>query len=297
MNFSSSHVLYKNACYVQAGGFTLRSIANWVMGKLWEWIYRAGVSKKEVQAWITKTFSKSRLRQSALPNLKPEEESELVDTVARFMAQTGVMSGDFVRELLRLLDNPPDGYRWERDNFGRQRLIKVRSEIGEHGIVRGKGFRGKTLIGIWWTTKKPRGSAHRSLVDWIRKQEPGDIFLNWAIPGERGGMGGGREYGGFIIVPTTSAPSYAEAVVDKVQKATEAGNGESRLSAVTLDGLSEGKRVENSDKIRLPGINSIKFNWDFNTPDLLNGRVAEYKKQQEYLDLVQMLREARDAAK
>jgi len=288
-------IRYRDACYVRADvGGLIRSMAQWVMDRLWSLIYKAGWTKEEVTDWVVKTFSPKQ-REGSLPNVKPGEEEELVGVVARFLAKTGVPSGDFVRELLRLLDDPPEGYRWERDNFGRQTLTKVRSEIGEHGIVRGKGFRGKTLIGIWWTTKDPRGSPHRSLVSWIRSND-GNIFLNWTIPGEKGGMGGGREYGGFIIVPTSSAPSYAEQVVRRVQNATDAGDGEYRLSAVELDNLSAGKRVENSDKIRLPGINSIKFNWDYNLPDLLNGRVSEYKKQKEYLDLVQMLRAARDAA-
>ena len=228
-----------------------------------------------------------------LPDVSPEEWESYIVATRRLLSRTRIAMGDFQREVIReVMDGDPGpGYRWEMDTFGRRFLVKTRSKVEERGMVRGKDFRNRTLIGIWWTTKNPRGSPHRSLIGWIRKND-GNVFLNWAYPD------GGREYGGFVIVPSTSAPGTAEQAFNYVEKAIKDGEGdEYRLSAVTLDALADGKRIENSDKIRLPHINSIKFNWEYNLPDLLNGRVAEYKKEKEYQDLVQMLRAARDASK
>jgi hypothetical protein len=227
-----------------------------------------------------------------LPDVPSEEWEAYIEATRRLLSRTRIAMGDFQREVIReVMDSDPGpGYRWDMDTFGRKFLVKVRSKVEERGLVRGKGFRDKTLIGIWWTTKNPRGSPHRSLVGWIRKNG-GNLFLNWAYPD------GGREYGGFVIVPSASASGAAVQAFDRVEKATSDGDGEYRLSAVTLDALADGKRIENSDKVRLPNINSIKFNWEYNLPDLLNGRVAEYKKEKEYQDLVQMLRAAREAVK
>ena len=270
----------------------LQRAAKWFVDKLWDWIYYLGLSQKEAVAWVKKLFPTSRHEAAGLPDVSPEEWQQYIEATRRLLSRTRIAMGDFQREVIKEVSegDPGPGYRWDMDSFGRRFLIKVRSEVEERGIVRGKDFRNRTLIGIWWTTKNPRGSPHRSLLSWIRKNG-GNIFLNWTYPD------GGREYGGFVVVPSASAPGMAEQVFDRVEKATEDGDGEYRLSAVSLDALAEGKRIENSDKIRLPHINSIKFNWEYNLPDLLNGRVAEYKKEQEYQDLVQMLRDAREATK
>jgi hypothetical protein len=276
--------------------------AKWVMDKLWGWIVKFGWSKEEVTDWIKKTFSldettASRRVEAKLPNLKPDEEKQLVDLAAKLLAKAGVPSGDFARELLKLLDDPPSGYRWERDTWGMQRLKSVRSEIGEHGIVRGKGFADKVLISLWWTTNAFKKSPHRTLLSFIREND-GNVFLSWDIPeDEIGGRSGFREYGAFVIVSKDMAKDMARAIVPRIEQAAKKGEGEFHLGAVKLNRLAAGNRVETRDQVKLPGANSIKFNWDYTLPDLLNGRVTEYKNEKEYLQLVEMLREARDAGK
>ena len=288
----SRHLLYKRGCYRKIAEPLVQRIARWFVDKLWGWIYRLGLSQEDTVEWIQKLFPASPIHEAGLPDVSQDEWEEYLAATRRLLSRTRIAMGDFQREVIRAVmdGNPGPGYRWEMDDFGRKFLVKTRSEVEERGMVRGKDFRNRTLIGIWWTTKNSRGSPHRSLVGWIRKNG-GGVFLNWAYPD------GGREYGGFVIAPSTSSPSAAEQVFSRVSGATEDGEGEFRLSAVTLDALADGNRIENSDKVRLPHINSIKFNWEYNLPDLLNGRVAEYQKEKEYQELVQMLRAAREAVK
>jgi hypothetical protein len=288
-----SFVLYRTGCYRRIVASVAQRIAGWFVEKLWDWIYHLGLSQQEAVEWIQRLFPTEQKRTAAgLPDVSSEEWQTYLEATRRLLSRTKISMGDFQREVIRAVmdGNPGPGYRWDMDSFGRKFLVKTRSEVEERGVVRGKDFRNKILIGIWWTTKNPRGSPHRSLVGWIKKNN-GGVFLNWAYPE------GGREYGGFVITPSASAPGTAENIYHRIEKAVQDGDGEYRLSAVSLDALADGDRIENSDKVRLPHINSIKFGWQFTLPDLLNGRVAEYKREPEYQKLVQMLRSARDAAK
>lgn len=292
-------VRFNGACYRHAApdpGILTRA-AQWFLGKLWGVVHSVGWTYDEMANWLRDLLVDSR-RKTADWDPDDEDVVSLAEQLLKVLSKSGMFPADLWKEITqhKLLDHPPAPYRWELDNFGRKRLVKTRSKVPEHGVVRGKRFKGKSLIGIWWTTKKQRSRAHKELVKWIRENR-GNVFLNWTIPGEQGGMGGGREYGGFIIIPTEHAPDYAVEVKNRVEKTTQAGDGEYRLSGVRLDRLSEGERIEDSDQLRIPGVvNSIKFNWDYNLPTLLNGGVAEYKQQKEYNDLVAMLRDARDAA-
>ena len=292
-------VRFNGACYRHAAPnpSLLSRAAQWFLSRLWEGVYQTGMTYEELSKWLWSILG-VRARSAAGWDPEDEDVASLAQQLLKVLAKSGMFPADLWKEISthKLLDHPPAPYRWELDNFGRKRLVETRSEVPEHGVVRGKKFKGKSLIGIWWTTKKQRSRAHKEFLKWIRENQ-GDVFLNWTIPGEEGGMGGGREYGGFIIVPTEHVPDYGAEVKNRVEKVTQAGDGEYRLSGVKLDRLAEGERIENSDQLRVPGVvNSIKFNWDYNLPTLLNGGVAEYKRQQEYTDLVEMLREARDAA-
>ncbi len=277
-----SHVVYRGCCYRFASGAATKA-AQWFVSKLWKWIEKTGVTKSQVESWVTSLFS----RQAAIPNISPEDQEVLVNLVAKTLSRAKLSSGDFVREVLKLLDKPPVGYRWEVDDWGEERLIKVRSDVQEHSVVRGKGFAGHVLIGVWWVNSKPKKAAHRSLVKFLRENR-GNVFMSWDWPD------GGREYGGFVIVPDDYADAVAQGIKSRVQDAADPGEGNYRLSAISLDSVARGDQVINKDKVRLPGINSVKFNWTYNLPDVLNGRVQEWKKQKEYTDLVQMLRDARD---
>jgi hypothetical protein len=295
-------VRFQGACYRYAADSKpglLSRAARWFLDKLWGAVYAAGWTYEELSEWLLGVLGTERRAAGWDPD--DEDVIALAEQLLTVLAKSGMFPGDILREIMKhkLLDHPPAPYRWEVDNFGRKQLVKTRSEVPEQGIVRGKRFAGKSLIGVWWTTMKQRSRAHKEFVRWLQSKDVGGkIFLNWTIPAEGvGGMGGGREYGAFVLVPTDIAPIRGGEIKERIERVTKAGDGEYRLSGVKLDGLAEGKRIENSDQLRVPGVvNSIKFNWDYTLPTLLNGGVAEYKGQKEYDDLVAMLREARDAA-
>ena len=272
---------FKNAAYRKA---SLKDLARIVASYLWQWIYRTGITKQQVIDWFAKFDPRQYLKERQ-SGLIPDE---IKLAVARMLATSGIEYGDFVQQLSTELENPPPGFRWKTDRFGSEILVKVSGQSEEKPLVRGKKFAGTVFIGVWWSTSLPRGKSNQALQRYLRKHN-GAVF--WKVKDA-----GKMQYGGFLMTPIASAKGVAVEVKQLCEAMSHEDEGEYSLSAVRLDGPAEHRKVEKSDQIALPGINSIKFNDRYTLIDLLNGRIAEFKHSEPYVRLIDQLRAARDAA-
>lgn len=265
---------YRSALYREAG---VRDLAKMVLNYLWSWVYKAGITKKQLLNWF-----RGILRCDlpvATADLIP---TELRNAIMKLMAGQGWNCGDFMQALEIEIEKPVSGYRWKSDKFGRHVLVKVKSDVGERAVVRGKRFVNDIFIGLWWTAKEPRVSSNRKLQNQVKKF--GSIFWNDKLPD------GGRQYGAFVIVPRGQASSVADTLCSLAAD-VDLDGGEHRLSAISMQGIAEHREVRDSDQIWAGCIRSIKFNWKYSLPDLLNGRIEEFRKSPVYSDLISKIRE------
>ena len=266
---------FRTALYREAGAADL---ARMVLGYIWTWIYKAGVTKQQVLDWF-----RHILRCDVGAKTAGIIPTDLRDTIMRLMADNQFNCGDFMMVLEEEIEKPISGYRWKADKFGHHTLVKVRSEVGEHAIVRGKRFADDLFIGVWWTTKTPRGSDNRKLQNHI-KRRGGAVFWNEKLPD------GGRQYGAFLIVSRGESDVEANSLCSYVDHVDLEGGGEHRLSAISMAGIAEPREVRDSDQVWTGCIRSIKFNWKYTLPDLLNGRVEPFKKSKVYNSLLALIR-------
>lgn len=271
---------FRGALYREAGANDLAKMA---LGYLWRWIYRAGLTKRQVLDWFARLL-RCDVRGAGLytAGIVP---TELRDAIARLMAQQQWNCGDFLEAITEELEKPMPGFRWQADKYGQHILVKVRSEIGERAIVQGKRFADSIFLGCWWTTDNPRDPANQAFQRFIRKQG-GSVF--WNKPRQ----GGGRQYGAFLIVDRSSADTTANQLCD-LSAEIEPARGEHghRLSAISMVGIAEHRDVRESDQVWAGCIRSTKFNWKHSLPDLLNGRIDEFRSSKAYKKLQQELRE------
>lgn len=267
---------YRAALYREAG---VKDLARMILNYLWTWIYKAGLTKQQVLDWF----------QQILRCDVPERTADVIptslrDAIMKLMAQQSWNCGDLMMALEEEIEKPIPGYRWKSETkTGRHVLVKVRSDIGERAVVRGKRFANDIFIGVWWTTQNPRGSANRRFQNQI-KRENGAVFWNEKLPE------GGRQYGAFLIVPRNRADDTANVLCSFADEVDLEGSGEHRLSAISMAGIAEHREVRDSDQVWTGCIRSIKFNWQYSLPDLLNGRVEEFKTSKVYNDLISMIR-------
>ena len=269
---------FRSALYREAG---VQALARMVLGYLWDFIYRAGITKQQVLDWFLQ-FLHCDVDQPRQADVIP---ADLVNAIARIMAGAEWNCGDFAVALEEALDQPIAGYRWKAGKFGQHILVKVRSDVGEHAIVRGKRFADSIFIGAWWSTQEPKGSANQSLQRLIRKQG-GATFWN-----EPRKQDGGRQYGAFVVVDRDNGEGVANQLCSAADAADLEGGGEHRLSAISMVGIAEHRDVRNSDQVWVGCIRSIKFNWEYSLPDLLNGRIEKFKRAKPYKKLIEQLRE------
>lgn len=267
-------LVFRSALYREAG---VRDFARMVVSHLWSWIYRSGVSREQIINWF------QRFLRCDVPTTAELLPQELVNTIARLMAGADWNCGDFVIALEEALERPPVGFRWRTDQLGRHYLAKVESDVQESAIIKGKRFADRIFIGAWWTTEAPRGQANQKLQRFIRGND-GAVF--WNDKSERG-----RQYGAFLIVDRNDGEGTANALCDLAIRVDLEGQGEHRLSAISMDGIAEHREVRNSDQVWVGCIRSIKFSWTHSLPDLLNGRIDEFRESREYNDLIRLLRE------
>lgn len=267
---------FRGARYREAG---VRDVVRMALNYLWDWIYRAGLSKKQVKNTLLSLVNCDVGSRTA--GVIPES---LLSQVAKLMSSQGWNCGDLADAIDDALETPPPGYRWSTDKFGHTTLVKVRSDAIEQPIVKGKRFLDDVFIGAWWTTSNPRGSANRQLKNYI-KRKGGAIFWNEKIPDQTG-----RQYGAFIITPIDEAELVSEPLCDFADRIEREGGGEYRLSAIKMAGIAEHRPVKVSDQIWVGCIRSIKFNWKYNLDDLLNKRVEQFKNSPEYRKLIEEIR-------
>jgi len=269
---------FRAALYREAG---IADLARMVLNYLWDWIYRTGLTKQQVLDWFLQ-FLHCDVDQPRQADVIP---TDLVNAIARIMANAEWNCGDFAVALEEALDGPPPGYRWKTGKFGHHVLVKVRSDVGEHAIVRGKRFADSIFLGAWWTTQEAKGPANQRLQRLVRKNS-GAVFWN-----EKSKQDGGRQYGAFIIVDRSNGEEVANQLCSAADAADLEGGGEHRLSAISMAGIAEHRDVRTSDQVWVGCIRSIKFNWHHSLPDLLNGRIEEFQKAKPYQNLIEQLRE------
>jgi len=268
---------FRSALYREAGA---KDLARMVLGYLWSWIYRAGLTKEQVLDWFRSVLSCDVNQRSA--GVIP---TELRDAVMRLMAQQSWNCGDFMMALEEEIEKPVPGFRWKTEaKTGRHVLVKVRSDVGERAVVQGKRFADSIFVGIWWTTQNPKGSAHRKLWNQI-KREGGSVFWNERLPD------GGRQYGAFVISSRDAVSGVADRLCRMTQDVDLEGGGEHRLSAISMAGVAEHREVRDSDQVWAGCIRSIKFTWEYSLPDLLNGRIEIFKKSKAYNNWISSIRE------
>lgn len=270
-------IRFRGAVYKEA---RVQDLVRMVLRYLWDWIYRAGLTKQQILAWFGSLLHcdiSSGRQAGIIP-------TELRDTIARLMANQSWNCGDFMEALTDELEKPIPGYRWKAGEHGQHVLVKVRSEIGERAVVQGKRFAGKIFLGAWWETVTPSGPANRRLQNAIKKNG-GSVFWNEKR------AGGGRKYGAFVVADRAAAEQIANTLCRLADAVTSEGDGDYRLSAIGMDGIAEHRDVRPSDQVWVGCIRSIKFNWEYSLPDLLNGRIEEFKRAAPYNKLIKQLRE------
>lgn len=275
-------IRFRTATYREAGA---RDLARMVLRYLWEWIYRAGLTKQQVLDWFQRIL---QCKVGDSPRRADIIPTELRDAIARLLAQQNWNCGDFMNALSDALEDAPPGYRWKADKLGRHMLVKVRSDIGERAVVQGKRFADTIFIGIWWATGKPIGSANRRLQNYIKRQG-GAIFWNERVKPDTLDVlpQGGRQYGAFVLVDRRTGTDVANTLSSLAHQVDLEGSGQHRLSAISLAGIAEHREVRNSDQVFVGPIRSIKFNWEYTLPDVLNGRATGVP----YKELQRLLRE------
>lgn len=231
-------------------------------------IYRLGLTKERVFSWL-EDFAAVH-QKAAQP--KPPIPEELKVLVEKALEASGMEAGFFVRELLKTLENPSPEFRWERNDLGQRRLVKVTNKTKNPSLAAGKRFLKKAWVGIWWYTDNPKTSAHIALRN-LLKRNGGDIFYKI-----KSGAGV-SEYFGYAIVGEDQAVSLGQALNDLAQElVSEEGPRDYRLSAASLRSLALHEPVKDSDTITESGIfKSQKFNWEYTLADVLNGRVRDQK--------------------
>jgi len=273
-------IRYADAYYRVAG---VRDLAQIVASLLFRWISDAGISKQRILTWLGNLFRTEKLqeyRKNRYHDSSSLLPKDLVDQIAQVFSELsseGVLWGDFVMELTRALDNPPQGYEWITQS-GQEYLVRKTARSREEFPVRGKRFIGRVLIGVWWATPNTRSSANRRLREFI--QNNGAIFYS-----KTNRSTGIREYGGFIVVPHVSAEGVG-ITLNSLCKKMAGDTGYFHLSAVKLDGLAEPRPLKPSDQYHMRSIRSIKFNDEYTLPEIVNGQVPEYRS------LLQLLRKA-----
>jgi len=267
-------IVFRSAIYRVA---SVQAFVRMVVNHLWSWIYRSGVSREQILGWF------ERFLHCDVPTTAELLPQELVDTIARLMAGSEWNCGDFIMALEEALERPPAGFRWRTDRYGKHYLTKVESETQESAIIKGKRFANKIFVGVWWTTETPKAQANQKFQRFIRTNN-GAVF--WNEKSERG-----RQYGAFLIVDRDVGESVANTLCELATRVDLEGQGEHRLSAISMDGVAEHREVRNSDQMWVGCIRSIKFNWLHSLPDLLNGRIDDFRNSREYQDLTRLLRE------
>ncbi len=246
-----------------------RDWVNVIANYLFAIIHRFKLTKEQVVEWLQR-FVPS-LKEGAVPaELIPDD---LVKMMAEAMASINIPSGKFIQALIQRLDDPPPGFRWKVDDLGNHQLVKqVGRPSKEKPPTRGARFRDKAFVGVWWYTDDAKSRNHVRLRSEIRKQG-GSIFHK--VKSDVGVT----EYWGYAIVPSSEARfvggdllSFLEALKE------EEGDRDFRLSAIDLSSLGNNEPVKASDVITAAGIfPSVKFNWEYNLPDVINGRLKDSK--------------------
>lgn len=253
------------------GGLVYRS-ANWrdwadtLVKSLYAIMYRFGISVEQMVSWINqvaKKFKGAALDPSTIPD-------EVLSLLANAAAGVDIPLGDFFNHAIkRLLEDPPPGYRLQKDDLG-QTYVK-RQKRGpkskERPLTKGAKFRGKVFVGVWWYTDAAKTSATAKLRNKLKSLGGGVFYKKPA------GVGF-TEYFGYAILPKGEVTSSGVDLrwLGEDLKA-EDGDRDYRLSAAKLDSLAEGEPVKSSDTFTAPQLfKSEKFNWELNLVDVLNGR-------------------------
>jgi len=263
----------------------MADIVRMVLGYLWEWIYRSGITQQQVIDFFTSFDPRAWLRSRKAANPLPTIPDEIKTAVAKLLVMTGWNMGQFALELEKQIRHPPPGFRWRTDKWGNSVLVEE-GVAGEQPIVKRKGFADHVFIGIWWHTAAPRGAANQELQRFIRANG-GKTF--WRPKRLYDGF---KQYGAYIITTQTDATAVADALCALMPEVEAEGGGEYRLSAIKMDGIAEHREVRRSDQFWAGCIRSIKLNWEYNLDDLLNGRIGEFKQSKVYTDLIAELRQA-----
>ena len=69
-----------------------------------------------------------------------------------------------------------------------------------------------------------------------------------------------------------SAAGLAQKLKGLAESAASEGTGTFFLSAVTLDGLAEGRPLKPSDRAAILPVKSVRYNFQYTLPDLVNGK-------------------------
>lgn len=262
---TSLFVQHQAGIYRVAG---VRDVARLVVSYLWKWIYRLGLGKNQVIEWLWSLVPKGE-REANTRRLTAATgviSDEMKVEISRILTHTGISLGDLVRYIVNEMDDPPPGYRWRKDpDTGDLRLIKHSYKGEEKAIHRGRRFENQVFVGVWWATRKPSGPTNRKIQAILRRNKGGVFFKE--KPGEY------TDYYGYAIVPLGKETGLGQQLKTLADQVKDEGDGEYRLSAISLDALAERRKVTPEDVITLSGIyKSIKYNWELNLTDILNGR-------------------------
>jgi hypothetical protein len=286
-------LLYKGATYRSA--WTVTALVQKILAPLWPWIAKLGLSPEDILSFFKQFFPTAQPSRQGAPApgfrnffaKKPELRvpNFIKDNIALLLStpvdspdgkKVQLSWADFVEALWQALEKPPTGYRWDKDSTGTYTLHAAEGRT-EKSLVQGPRFADTVFIGIWWTTKVPKSIENISLRAFIEMQGTapyqdvyGDVFLKAPYEDK-------TQYGAFVVLPRMEAENMAQKVCLMTKAAAEKGDGEYRLSAIMLTGAADRREIRASDQVKLGCINSIKFNWEYNLPDLLMGRVTEYK--------------------
>lgn len=284
--------MIRAAVYREAGTVDLIRA---ILGYLWEWIYRAGISFDEVEGWFSSLVSRFTGNRGAvkIPDSFPTLPRSMVDAAFELLSDTGMTPGELMQMFTRELAKPPSGFAWVlRD--GRQVLVKsaAKKDSPTRGkpIVWGKKYRDKVFLSVWWTSALPRGPRNQALQRFVTVYWRTSRLIKPSLPGPDVQKTRINQYGGFLIVPEAEAPGIASELCGLVQDAVAEGDGEYKAGAFRLVAFSENRPVEDSDQVRYACATSKKLTNRITIRKLLNGAVEDFQGSKVYQNLIQMLR-------
>lgn len=263
---------------MQTGGHLSQRVASWL-----DWvstlaryffsvIYETGLTKEQVVGWLEKLVKSSPSTQAAVlsPTIIPQS---LVKKLAEAMAAVDIDSGSFYQALIRSLNDPPPGFKWKVDDLGQHRLVKFSQEpVKEKALAKGKLYHNKAFVGVWWYTDNSKSSACVRLRNTLTRNN-GAIFYK-----VKSGADVTEFFGGCISKESRASQVGSELHHWAELLKSEEGPRDYRLSACSLSSLANHETVKASDTITISGLfKSMKYNWEYNLPDLLNGRLRDPK--------------------